>query len=269
MGEKLNIIKIKGYKKFSLEDTFECGQCFRWNKEDSKYHGIVKSKDVFVYYKKDKLIIEGDKEGKEDFWVKYFDLKMDYDNIREKLSTIDPFLKEASNFCPKIRILNQEPWEALCSFIISQNNNIPRIKGIIFRFCEAFGEKISENSFSFPRPEVIARLKEGNLEYIRSGFRAKYIIDAAKKVTNKEIDLNALKNMPIQKARENLMEIKGVGPKVAECTLLYGLHRLEAFPLDVWMKRVMREHFPGKNSEIFGDYAGIAQQYLFHYIRSK
>lgn len=264
-----NKIELLGYEKFSLTDTLECGQCFRWSKEGPGYRGIVEDSDVLVYYEKDKLIIEGAKEDKREFWIKYFDLGTKYNEIRENLSQISPILKSASDFCPGIRILNQEPWETLCSFIISQNNNIPRIKGIISRLCENFGEKISENSFSFPDANIISVLSEKELEIIKSGFRAKYIINAAQMISSGEIDLQLLRLMPIIRAREELKKIKGVGPKVAECVLLYGFHRLEAFPIDVWMNRVMKNYFPDKDSKIFGKYAGIAQQYLFHYTRMR
>lgn len=264
----MNKIKIQGYEKFSLEETFECGQCFRWDKVGSTYHGIALDSDVLVYYEGNSLVIEGAKENSEKLWLKYFDLERNYSEIREKLSKIDSTLKKAVEACPGIRILRQEPWETLCSFIISQNNNIPRIKGIISRLCENFGEKISQQSFLFPSYKVISNLTENDLAVIKSGFRAKYIIDAAQKVSNGEIDLKRLETMPIFEAREKLKKIRGVGPKVAECTLLYGFHRLEAFPIDVWMKRVMEDYFKGKSPDVFGEYAGIAQQYLFHYTRT-
>ncbi len=262
-------IQIIGAEKFNLEDTFECGQCFRWDKMGSKYHCVVHGFEIWVYYKGKNLVIEGDFPEKiNDLWIEYFDLNLDYSKIRRDLSAIDPTLHKACKFCPGIRILRQEPWETLCSFIISQNNNIPRIKKIISRLCENFGNKIGEGSFSFPDAKTISELSERDLEVIKSGFRAKYIIDAANKVSSKEVDLEKVSSMDVCDARKYLMKIKGVGPKVAECTLLYGFHRMEAFPVDVWMRRVMERYFPGKTPEIFGKYAGLAQQYLFHYTRS-
>ena len=177
-----------------------------------------------------------------------------------------PILKDAAKNAPGIRILAQEPWEALCSFIISQNNNIPRIKGIISRLCETFGKKSGE-SYTFPSAETLAVLEPDDLQNLRAGFRAGYIIDGARKVASGEIDLEALRNMPIETAREKLMTIRGVGPKVAECTLLYGLHRLEAFPIDTWIKKAMSTLYEGLKPEDFGEYAGIAQQYIFVQMR--
>lgn len=269
INEINNGLEIIGAEMFSLEDTFECGQCFRWEKIENKYHGVALNSEVLVYYKDGSLIIEGNLSQKShEAWIKYFDLYLNYDNIRRNLADIDPVLKRACEFCPGIRILNQDPWETLCSFIISQNNNIPRIKGIISRLCESFGKKISENEFSFPEARIISELCEEDLKVIRCGFRAGYIIDAAKKVSSGEINLNNIEIMNIDDARKYLMQIRGVGPKVAECTLLYGFHKLEAFPIDVWMKRVMSEYFPDKNPKMFGKYAGLAQQYLFHYTRN-
>ena len=151
--------------------------------------------------------------------------------------------------------------------LISQNNNIPRIKGIVSRLCEHFGEKIP-GGFAFPAPEVLANCTVEDLAPLRSGFRAKYILNAAQKVAQGIIILDAMKTMPLEEVRQQLMTIQGVGPKVAECAALYGLHRLEAFPMDVWMKRAMAILFPNKTAADFGRYAGIAQQYIFHYART-
>lgn len=260
-------VYVKGAEKFSLEDTLDCGQCFRWEKIGDKFYGTAYKKEACVYFRGDDLAIEGASvEEAETLWCDYFDLRVSYENIKKELADKSEVLSEAIEYCPGIRILRQDPWETLCSFIISQNNNIPRIKGIVGRFCEKFGEKLSRG-YAFPDARTTARLNEEDLEYIRSGFRAKYIIDAARKVSSGEVDMEALRRAPIQAARDDLTKIKGVGPKVAECTLLYGLGRLEAFPEDVWMKKIMKTFFPGSSGEAFGRYAGVAQQYLFHYVR--
>ncbi|MDD6446716.1 MAG: DNA-3-methyladenine glycosylase 2 family protein, partial [Ruminococcus sp.] len=175
--------------------------------------------------------------------------------------------KEAQQYAPGIRILSQEPWEALCSFIISQNNNIPRIKGIIDRLCRQYGEPIGDNLYAFPTAERLSRCTVDDLAPLRSGFRAKYIVDAATKVATNEINLHEIKKMPVEQARKELMKIKGVGPKVADCTMLYGMGKKECFPMDVWMKRAMEVLFPNLTPEDFGTNAGIAQQYIFHYSR--
>jgi N-glycosylase/DNA lyase len=182
-------------------------------------------------------------------------------------------MEAAASFSEGIRILNQDPWEALCSFIISQNNNIPRIKGIIRRLCETFGEPLDieclslSEGRSFPSPQQLSDVPEEALRAIGCGFRAPYILDAARRITERCIVLEELRSIPTDEARRILMEIRGVGPKVADCTLLYGLHRLDVFPADVWIKRAMETLFPGKTASFFGEYGGIAQQYIFHYIR--
>jgi len=250
-------------ENFDLAQTLDCGQCFRWERQkDGSYTGVAFSRVLNISKENRAQVLE------DELWRNYFDVQLNYGRIRTDLSEGDTVLAEAAKFAPGMRILNQEPWEALCSFIISQNNNIPRIKGIVARLCTQFGEEIGGGYFSFPTPEKLAELKADDLAEIRSGFRAKYILSAAQKVANGEVDLAALKTAPLPEARAMLMTITGVGPKVADCTLLYGLHRLEAFPMDVWMKRAMQTLFPGKEPESFGQYAGIAQQYIFHYSRN-
>ena len=167
-----------------------------------------------------------------------------------------------------IRILKQEPWEALCSFIISQNNNIPRITGIIDRLCSTWGEKNEKGEYSFPSYEILAGLTVEDLAPLKAGFRSKYILDAAQKLKNKEIDLNKIYSATMDEAREELMKIKGVGKKVADCTLLYGFGRMEAFPVDVWVKRIVEELYPDGLPECIKGNEGIAQQYLFHWRRN-
>ncbi len=262
-------IEIADIEDFNLDQTFNCGQCFRWNKlEDNSFVGIAFGKEIKLLRQNNSIIINNMSLAEfEKLWLNYFDLNTDYCKIKNDLSSLDSILKTAADFAPGIRILNQDPWETLCSFIISQNNNIPRIKLIIKRLCENFGNKIGDDAFSFPSVKIISSLTENDLIPIKCGFRARYIIDAAKKVNCNFIDFSTLKSAPLDEARKMLMQITGVGPKVAECTLLYGFHRLDAFPLDVWMKRAMEVLFPGKKFDFFGKYAGIAQQYIFHYSR--
>ncbi|MPM75216.1 hypothetical protein SDC9_122207 [bioreactor metagenome] len=200
-------------------------------------------------------------------WKDYFDLERDYKAIVRSFDE-DAYLSEAVKAYYGVRILNQDPWEALCSFIISQNNNIPRIKGIISRLCETFGEEIDENCYTFPSSKKLSGLTAEDLSSIRAGFRAKYIIDAAQKVQSKEIDIYGLSNLPLKAAQDALIKIKGVGPKVADCALLYGCKHYDAFPLDVWMKRVLSELYGENLPNCNQKYLGIAQQYLFHWRRN-
>lgn len=254
--------------EFDLKNTFECGQCFRWTEsEDGSYSSIVRGKTVRLYRDGDTVIIDkADKESFDTIWKDYFDVDTDYEQLRQEMISIYPQLSSAAEKLNGIRILSQEPWEALCSFIISQNNNIPRIQGIVSRLCENFGEDTG-SGYSFPSAEKIASYDPEDLAPLRAGFRARYIIDAARKVSSGEVDLERLKTAPVEESRRELMQITGVGAKVAECTLLYGLHRMEAFPIDVWMKKALASEFAGILPDKLGRTAGIAQQYIFHYTR--
>lgn len=251
---------IKVYEKdFDLAETLDCGQAFRWEATADGFAGhflnrfleITKEKDYFVFHD----------TSEEDFlnvWAEYFDFYTDYGELK-RLFSQDSVLEKACKFAGGIRLLKQDSWETLVSFIISQNNNIPRIKGIISRFCENGG---------FPTAEKMATETVDTLGCLRAGFRAKYLIDAGKKVSSGAVDLKSVSELPMDEARSVLRTITGVGPKVAECVLLYGMYRVEAFPVDVWIKRVLAEYYPDGFPEEFAPYAGIAQQYLFHYIRN-
>lgn len=263
-----NGVRVEGVYDLDLAQTLDCGQSFRWTEhEDGSFSGIAFGKSVTVRLENNILYIENaTKEDFENIWYDYFDLSLDYGKIREEISRIHPVLCEAAKYAPGIRILRQEPYEALCTFIISQNNNIKRIKGIVQRLCECFGEKI-EGGFGFPTAEKMAQLSPDDLAPLRAGFRNRYLIDAAQRVVSGEVDLEKCRYCDYDEARAELMKITGVGVKVADCTLLFGLHRIEAFPVDVWMKRAMEKLFPDMQPEDFGEYAGIAQQYIFHYSR--
>ena len=260
---------LKNISSFDLEQTLDCGQCFRWKKiSDNTYSGAAYGKFLKISQSDYTIIFHNcSKADFENVWFSYFDLGTDYDSIKEKLAKIHPVLIEAEKYAPGIRILKQEPWEALCSFIISQNNNIPRIKGIIKRLCESFGNQIADGEYSFPSAERLCTYTVDDFAHLRSGFRAKYIVDACQKVSCGEVDLAKTEKMSVGDAREELIKIKGVGPKVADCTMLYGMGKKECFPMDVWMKRAMKILFPELTPESFGENAGIAQQYIFHYSR--
>ncbi len=269
LKEQENGIILEDIECFNVELSLFCGQAFRWTKNyDGSFTGVVKGKVLNLIQNENYIIFKGaTKEDFENIWLDYFDLERDYAGICEKFE--DDFnLKKAKDEYYGIRVLNQEPWEALCSFIISQNNNIPRISGIVKRLCESFGERIDECNYSFPSYERLKDVSVEELGVLRAGFRAKYIADAVKKLNDGEILLDEIKKMPIEQARQELMKIKGVGAKVAECTLLYGFGRKEAFPVDVWVKRIMAELYPEGLPECTKDVEGIAQQYLFHWRRN-
>lgn len=263
-----NDVVLSDIKCFDVALCADCGQAFRWKKDEQGYWRAVVRNTIGKIIQKDGITVFENTDIKtfEEIWIPYFDLNRDYEKILAGFD--DKYLKEAYRMYPGIRILKQEPWEALCSFIISQNNNIPRIKGIIDRFCRTFGEQTGEDDFAFPTFEKTANLSENDLAPLRAGFRGKYILDAAKKLAEGEISLNSIEKMPIEQAREELMKIKGVGKKVAECTLLYGFGRVEAFPVDVWVKRIMDELYPDGLPDCIKGVEGIAQQYLFHWRRN-
>lgn len=251
-----------------LKYTLDCGQAFRWQpKNERVWQGIAFGKylELEKLSEQEIVLYNTDKEDFENIWRDYFDLERDYNKIITEISSND-VLKTAAGYGRGIRILNQEPWETLCSFIISQNNNIKRIKGIIAKLCEGFGEKI-DGGYAFPTAQRLAELSVEELAGIRAGFRAKYIIDAAKKVAAGEVNLSTLKNLPEDEARAELMKIKGVGPKVADCALLFSHKHISAFPKDVWIKRAMQQLFSGELPEVAKPYAGIVQQYIFYYAR--
>ena len=263
-----NGIVYRGVSDLDLAQTLDCGQSFRWEQEENgDFRGVAFDREVTVHLDGGDFYIFGGKAEDSALWSDYFDLDFDYGVIKNELSELSPVLKSAAEYAPGIRILRQDSWEALCSFIISQNNNIPRIKGIIKRLCECFGDKTEDSGYTFPSAARLSDLSVEDLAPLKSGFRAKYLIDAAQRVSSGEINLDEVLVMPIDEARQSLMKIKGVGPKVAECALLYGMHRLECFPMDVWMKRAMAVLLPEFTIEDLGQHAGIAQQYIFHYSR--
>lgn len=248
--------------------SLDCGQAFRFTEsEDGSFHGVAGETVLDVKKDGDKYIfLHTDEKVFREVWYPYFDLGRDYEAICASFD--DKYLMRACDEYYGIRILRQDTWEALCSFIISQNNNIPRIKGIIGRLCESFGEKIGESDYSFPSFEVLCDKTVEDLAPLRAGFRAKYIIDAAQKVKSGEVRLDNLGKIDTDEARNRLMKIKGVGKKVAECTLLYGAGVIDAFPVDVWVRRICEELYPDGLPECMDGVRGIAQQYLFHWRRN-
>ncbi|MBQ8965398.1 DNA glycosylase [Ruminococcus sp.] len=248
---------------FGLDDTLDCGQAFRWEKTaENTYSGAFLNKKLVISCENGSDLFRLHDTSEEDLlnvWADYFDLGTDYGELKKQFSE-DETLSKACAYAGGIRILRQDKWEALSSFIISQNNNIPRIKGIIGRLCEHYG--------GYPDWKDMTEETAESLGFLRAGFRAKYLVDAVDKIKGGSIDLNKISEMEIDEARKTLMTIKGVGPKVAECALLFGFYRTEAFPKDVWVKRVMENWYPNGLPECVKGVEGIAQQYLFHYIRT-
>ena len=289
----LSYVRLENVELFDVSKVFDCGQCFRFDRVSTSRHenefaGCAMGKYISVGQDGNILYIYNVTLAEyEEKFEKFLALDRDYSEINREILSIsqNPTLSEAINTSSGIRILCQEPWEAVCSFIISQNNNIPRIKKIIAGLSKKCGKRVDtslmsdhiadshrENEgclYSFPTPEEILPLGVDGLFELKTGFRAKYIFDAAEKVQSGEIDLDALKsNDSTAECSDILCQIKGVGPKVAACALLFGFAHLDAFPVDVWIKKVMAKYFESDfTPESLGRYAGIAQQYLFYYER--
>lgn len=281
ISEKNGNIILTGADSFSLRQTFDCGQCFRWERiGEETYIGVAMERVLCVSQSGDEVVFH--KTSREDFdgiWADYFDLHTDYSEIKKTLSA-DTVLKEAIAHGGGIRILRQDLWECVVSFIISASNNIPRIKKIIDSFCRNFGEEISymgKTYYSFPTAEKTASLTREDISIIKAGFRDKYILAAADIFAHGRTDAENLKKLSAPDAKQKLTEIPGVGSKVADCVLLFGLNKTESFPVDVWIKRIVEHCYfdEPQSKEIISDFAkkrfaelgGYAQQYLFYWAR--
>ena len=261
-------ILVKGVECLDLDLTLDCGQAFRWEKQDDgSYSGVAGGHFLNISKNGDDLFFaDTEKEVFDGFWRGYFDLDKNYVQICDTLKQ-DSLLSSTIDSYYGIRILNQESWEALCSFVISQQNNIKRIKLIINRLCRAYGEEIKDGWYTFPSAERLAALSVEDFEKLGAGDRAKYLEKLSKDVASGVIDLEKIKSLSLDEARKALLDIYGVGIKVANCALLFGFQFYSAFPVDVWMKRVM-EYYPDGLPECFSGIEGIAQQYLFHWARN-
>lgn len=270
------MIKLK-CNDFDLKQTLECGQIFRFNKiSDNEYIIFTKSNVAHLIQEEDgnsKILFIDSNNNNENFWIEYFDLNTDYKQIKENLSK-DEIMKSVINYGSGIHILKQDFEEMLISFIMSQNKQIPQIKQCINLYCEYFGnEMIFEKTkyFSFPKFNELPSLED--LRKCKVGFRDKYLLDALTKIDEGYFD--NIRELSEKEQEEKILSIKGVGPKVCNCVMLFGLSRTERFPIDVWIKRKMQDlYFDGKETdnkiismkanELFGEFSGFAQQYLFY-----
>ena len=262
-----NLKAVFHTKDYSLADTLNCGQCFRFRDNgDGSFTGTARGITLTLLQDGDDVRVSADSASDLSWTESYFGMNDSYKEINRILSR-DPTLAMMMKDCGKLRIMHQDFWEVFLSFIVSQNNNIPRIMAIIERLCENFGER-SGTGYAFPTPERMASLSEEDLAVLRCGYRVPYIIDASRKFLSGEILEKDIRTLPLDEARNRLLTVKGVGPKVADCTLLFGACRLEAFPKDVWIRKAMAEYFPEGLPDFAKPYAGIAQQYMFHYLRN-
>lgn len=280
--------KIENIKSFELADIFDCGQCFRWNKQDDgSYTGVFKENVMNVQKNGDTVIFKGICNGDiKEIVQDYFDLNRNYEEIKETLSQIDDNVKTSIQYGQGIRILNQDLWEMIISYIISANNNIPRIKGIIERLSKTYGKEIEWNGekyYAFPTVEELKDVTVEDYRKLGTGFRDIRLYETVHMILDKKVDLEQMQNNPnTMEVREQLLTLSGVGPKVADCILLFStLKRFEVFPIDVWVRRVMNELYIKNEDETkvnkkeleklahekFRNLAGIAQQYLFYWKR--
>ena len=281
--------KIKS-NSFELQDVFDCGQCFRWNVEnDGSYTGVFKKIVLNVKKIEDEIVFNGinyDNSNSIEEINHYFDLNRDYDELKTKLRKIDEYMKNSIDFGRGIRILNQDLWETIISFIISANNNIPRIKGIIERLSEKYGDRLEycgKVYYSFPRPSDLKDVSISEYRELGLGFRDIRLFETTQKILNNEFDLSGQNVFDTETVYKNLLNLSGVGPKVADCILLFSdLKRFDVFPIDVWIRRVMNDLYIHNENEArvskveiqkladdkFGSLKGLAQQYLFYWRRS-
>jgi N-glycosylase/DNA lyase len=294
MEIKLNLTKIP----FSLEHTLDCGQLFRWQKIGDWWYGVVADKVIKIKQENDKLEFQFFPETKNDgFLENYLRLDDDLPQILSKVSK-DDYIKQAIKKFYGLRLIRQEPWECLASYICATFKGIPAIKKMINSISSCFGNKITFDGYefyTFPKPEQLAQACSKDMRNCGLGFRAERILETAKQINNCELDLENLKRLDYPQAKQELLQLSGVGHKVADCVLLFSLEKLEAFPIDVWMKRaatrLYAKHFDpefikrvaNKGSitpkeyetigsfgrEYFGKNVGYAQEYLFHYLRTQ
>lgn len=275
---------LRNAKSFEPVHIFECGQCFRWNKEeDGSYTGVIKNSVINVKKIGNDVEFTGVcDENIKQICEEYFNLQTNYEAIKEKLSNIDIYLKNSIEYGNGIRILKQDLWETLLSFIISANNNIPRIKTIIERIAKKYGNRIEYRNkmyYTFPTPEMLQNASIDDFRGLGLGFRDVRIYETVQRTLKGEIDLEKLKQEEnTEVLRKKLLEIPGVGPKVADCVMLFALNRFDVFPVDVWVKRVISELYFDKKEQTpnvihefaekqYGNLAGLAQQYLFYWRR--
>ena len=279
---------LKNVKSFEPRHIFECGQCFRWDEEpNGSYTGIVKNNVINVEKVENTITFSSfGADNLKELVTDYFDLNRNYEEIKEKLAKIDKYLANSIEYGSGIRILNQDLWETIISFIISANNNIPRIKGIINKISQKYGNKIEwkgKDYYTFPTVESLSKASVEDLRNLGLGFRDVRVYETTHKILEKQVDLEELhKEKDTQKVRDTLLTLSGVGPKVADCILLFStLKRFDVFPIDVWVRRVMNELYIKNEDETkvnkrdieklakekYGNLEGLAQQYLFYWKR--
>ena len=281
--EKNNVVILEGVADFDPKHIFECGQCFRWMaEEDGSYTGVAKGKVINVSRENDTVYIKNSSlKDFNDIWKDYFYLNTDYTKIKNILKNMDEHLEKATEFGWGIRILRQDPWEMIISFIISSNNRIPMIQRAIGNLSRQYGTYIGQYNgvdyYDFPTPEQLNKASIEDIRACSTGFRDKYIKSTTEAVINNNDDVYKYNSLSTEECRKELMKFNGIGPKVCDCIALFGMQKYDTFPVDVWVKRVMQEFYVDDDMSLpkmrtyaidkFGDLSGFAQQYLFYYAR--
>ena len=281
--EKNNVVILEGVADFDPKHIFECGQCFRWMaEEDGSYTGVAKGKVINVSRENDTVYIKNSSlKDFNDIWKDYFDLNTDYTKIKNILKNMDEHLEKATEFGWGIRILRQDPWEMIISFIISSNNRIPMIQRAIGNLSRQYGTYIGQYNgvdyYDFPTPEQLNKASIEDIRACSTGFRDKYIKSTTEAVINNNDDVYKYNSLSTEECRKELMKFNGIGPKVCDCIAVFGMQKYDTFPVDVWVKRVMQEFYVDDDMSLpkmrtyaidkFGDLSGFAQQYLFYYAR--
>ncbi|MDR2157725.1 MAG: hypothetical protein LBO02_00175 [Holosporaceae bacterium] len=249
---------------FNMDQVANSGQCFRMRKTSSETWEVTAfARSLRIHREGDfDYVFECSREEYDAVWFDYFDMPRDYGKIKEKIrATNDPYLIAAVDYGYGVRVLRQDLWETIVTFIISQQNNITRIKNIIRRLCEPYGNR-------FPAPDILEKYTENDFLSLGLGYRAKYLTNISRAATRNDLDFNKLKRMNCSDAIKFLKRFEGIGAKVANCIALFGLHKIEAFPIDVWIKRIIDDYYCGDfDASRFSGYAGIVQQYMFFYQR--
>ncbi|CEQ19273.1 DNA-3-methyladenine glycosylase family protein [Paraclostridium sordellii] len=281
--EKDNKVILEGVSDFDPKHIFECGQCFRWKDQgDGSYTGVAKGRVINVFREGDTIYLKN--TNLEDFnniWKDYFDLDTDYSKIKNELRNMDEYLEKATEFGWGIRLLRQDPWEMIISFIISSNNRIPMIQKAIKNLSREYGTYIGsyegEDYYDFPTPQQLSKASIEEIRACSTGFRDKYIKSTTEEVIKNNDDVYSYRNLSTEDCIKELLKFNGIGPKVGDCIALFGMQKYDTFPVDVWVKRVMQEFYVEDDMSLpkirkyaidkFGDLSGFAQQYLFYYAR--
>ena len=262
---------IRQSKHFNLQQICDSGQCFRMERaSENCYRVIAFGRSLEILQEGEQCTFFCTPHEFEEIWNDYFDLETDYQSYIEGINPNDSYLLAAAEWGSGIRILRQDLWEMIASFLISQQNHITRIRKCIQNLCETYGEERTSDSgntfYTFPEPEKLAELGDDDLKACNLGYRSKYVVRTAKSIVSGEVDLDAIRHLPYAKAKKELLKLFGVGEKVADCICLFALHHLQAFPIDTHISQALQKHYKrGFPNRRYKGMQGVMQQYIFYY----